>query len=286
MSALEVIYGAVLDFEPACVLALFSGGHDSIVSTHIAAQHPAFRAVVHVNTGIGIEQTREYVRQVCRDQGWPLYEEHAPKGWYDRNCLEKGMPGGPGQHGIMYQRLKDDQVRRVVRRHKRRRGDTVGLVTGIRQAESHRRMRVHAVPVIRERAQLWINPILDWTGADVADYMRHNGLPRNPVVDHLHRSGECLCGALADPQELDWIGFWYPEVRERIRKLERQCFERGLPHNWGRGLPVSDDPNQPMLPLCSDCPTRWENPTSPDGAPFRVQAAAPQKITSPDAADV
>jgi len=255
----SAIEQAIASYQPACILALFSGGHDSVCSTHLAAQHPAFKAVVHVNTGIGVEQTREYVRQVCRDQGWPLLEECAPEGWYDANCLKMGMPGGPGQHGIMYQRLKDDQVRAVVRRHKRRRGDTVGLVTGIRRSESDRRMRVHAEPYVRERALLWINPLLDWTSADIADYMVAAGLPRNPVVDHLHRSGECLCGALADPQELDWIALWYPEVAARIRALERQCFERGLPHNWGRGLPMAIDPNQPMLPLCSDCPTRWDS---------------------------
>ena len=254
MSAIEQ---ALAEYQPACLLALFSGGHDSVTSTHIATQQPAFRAVVHINTGIGIEETREYVRQVCRDQGWPLIEECAPAGWYDQNCLAKGMPGGPMQHGIMYQRLKDDQVRAVVRRFKRRTGDTVGLVTGVRKSESERRMRVHPEPVIRERAQLWINPILDWTAGDVNDYMAAVGLPRNPVVDKLHRSGECLCGALADPLELDWIAYWYPDVASRIRSLEHECFKRQLPYRWGTKPSQPFEPDQLMLPLCQDCPTRW-----------------------------
>jgi 3'-phosphoadenosine 5'-phosphosulfate sulfotransferase (PAPS reductase)/FAD synthetase len=255
---MDAIEQALVAYQPACLLALFSGGHDSVTSTHLAARHPAFRAAVHINTGIGIEQTREYVREVCRDQGWPLIEEYAPAGWYDANCLAVGMPGGPAQHGIMYQRLKDDQLRAVVRRFKRRRGDTVGLVTGIRKAESKRRMRVHAASVIRERAQLWVNPILDWSAHDVGDYMAAVGLPRNPVVDHLHRSGECLCGALADPEELDWIGYWYPDIAARIRRLEHECFLRQLPHRWGTRPSPPFEPAQPMLPLCSDCPTRWD----------------------------
>jgi len=255
---MDAIAQAISEYQPACLLALFSGGHDSVTSTHLAAQHPDFRAVVHVNTGIGIEETREYVREVCRNQGWPLIEECAPEGWYDQNCLTAGMPGGPAQHGIMYQRLKDDQVRAVVRRFKRRRGDTVGLVTGIRQHESERRMRVHPSPVIRERAQLWINPILSWTATDVSNYMSAVGLPRNPVVDNLHRSGECLCGALANPEELDWIAFWYPEVARRIRALERGGFERQLPYRWGTKPSQPFDDKQPMLPLCQDCPTRWD----------------------------
>jgi len=252
-----VIDGAIAEHNPARVFALFSGGHDSVTSTHIAAQHPSFSGVAHVNTGIGIEETREYVRQVCRDQGWPLIELHAPEGLYEQRCRAYGMPGGPIQHGIMYQLLKDDQIRQLVRDHKRFKGDRVGLVTGARKAESERRMRVHPEYVRRERAQLWINPILDWTKSDVHDYMERVGLPRNPVVDKLHRSGECLCGALADPQELDWIAFWYPDVAARIRSLEQDCFSRQLPYNWGTKTSQPFDENQPMLPLCQDCPTRW-----------------------------
>lgn len=253
----KIIDQAIAEHQPGSVFALFSGGHDSVTSTHITAQHPAFTAVVHVNTGIGIEQTREYVRQTCRDQGWPLLELRAPEGMYEARCRQYGMPGGPIQHGIMYQLLKDDQLRQFVRDHKRHRGDRVGLVTGARQQESERRMRVHPEPIRRERAQLWINPILDWSSSDVNAYMAEHGIPRNPVVDKLHRSGECLCGALADPQELDWIAYWYPEVAAHIRGLERDCFQRQLPYRWGTKPSQPFDPNQPMLPMCQDCPTRW-----------------------------
>jgi 3'-phosphoadenosine 5'-phosphosulfate sulfotransferase (PAPS reductase)/FAD synthetase len=254
---LAVIDAAVAEHDPAAVFALFSGGHDSVTSTHIAAQHPAFKAVVHVNTGIGIEQTREYVRQVCHDQGWPLLELKAPEGLYEQRCRDHGMPGGPIQHGIMYQLLKDDQIRQLVRDYKRFKGDRVGLVTGARSAESERRMRVHPEYIRRERAQLWINPILDWTAIDVGTYLHEHGIPRNPVVDKLHRSGECLCGALADPQELDWIGYWYPEVAAHIRSIEQDCFSRQLPYRWGTKASQPFESQQPMLPLCQDCPTRW-----------------------------
>jgi len=36
----------------------------------------------------------------------------------------------------------------------------------------------------------------------VNDFMADNNLKRNEVVDLIHKSGECLCGAFAKPGEL------------------------------------------------------------------------------------
>lgn len=258
MIELGIIDQAIAEHNPSHIFALFSGGHDSLAVTKIASQHPRFSGVVHCNTGIGIEETREFVRDTCREQGWPFMELLAPEGLYESECLAHGMPGGPRQHGIIYQKLKDDQLRRLVREHKRFRGDRVGLVTGIRLGESERRMRVHPEPIRREYAQLWINPILAWSALDVSRFIDAHGLRRNPVVDKLHRSGECLCGALARPQEIEEIAFWYPDVARRIRALERQCHELGLPSRWGSTKATRVDPRQAWLPLCQSCETRWD----------------------------
>ena len=255
---LSVIDAAIQEHAPSHLFALFSGGHDSLASTHLVSQHPAFRGVVHVNTGIGIEETREFVRDTCRRQGWPLLEYHPPEGLYERRCLRFGLPGGPVQHTATYHLLKGDQIKRAVREHKTHRLDRIALVTGVRKQESARRLRLHPVPIRREGARVWVNPTLEWSALDVSRYVDAQGLQRNPVVDKLHRSGECLCGALADPKELGEIEFWYPEVGKRIRELEHACFKRGLPYRWGRDASVPIDPAQPMLPLCQSCETRWD----------------------------
>ena len=54
---------AIRRYKPVAVFGMFSGGHDSICAVHMAAQRPEFTAAVHINTGIGIEQTREFVRR-------------------------------------------------------------------------------------------------------------------------------------------------------------------------------------------------------------------------------
>ncbi len=255
----ELIDKAIDEHKPSALFALFSGGHDSLVNTHLTAQHPAFTAVVHLNTGIGIDETREFVRETCRTQGWPLIEKTPPRVTYEDICLASGMPGGPMGHAITYHRLKSESLEVLIRENKVGRRGRVLLSSGVRQEESVRRMGFHKQPINRDGVRVWVNPILYWTAREVNAYIAENGLGRNPVVDNLHRSGECLCGALARPEELNEISFWYPEVGARIKALEQQCFAKGLPWNWGsKQTPVPHKDQGSFLEMCSSCETRWE----------------------------
>ena len=259
--ALAVIDQALEEHPPVVALyALFSGGHDSLASTAIAAKHPAFTGVVHANTGIGIEDTREFVRQTCAEQNWPLTEEFPDRYTYDEMVLDKGFPGGPKSHNRMYYYLKQRSIERVVQRAKTHYKDRVVLVTGIRVTESTRRMGSGiSVPIRRKGAQVWVNPILNWTALDCSRFIESEGLRRNPVVDLLHRSGECLCGALARPDEIHDIDLWFPDAGKRIHDLEDRAREKGLDHSlWatrkagvtGRQMPLN-------LEMCSSCELRY-----------------------------
>lgn len=243
-------------YRPSHVFGLFSGGHDSLCSTAVAAKDPSFTAAVHINTGVGIEDTREFVRETCKAQGWPLIEMHPDRKTYRDLVTEYGMPAGPKAHNTTYYWLKQRQVRRLVAEHKQHRHDRIGLVTGIRVAESVRRMgAAMSAPVHRIGAQLWINPILDWTKRDCHAYMDAEGLPRNPVVDLLHRSGECLCGALARASEIQDIELWYPETAKTLHGYEQLARDNGhIEDVWARPLRnVSRSQMRMDMPLCVSC---------------------------------
>ena len=262
---MAVLADAVNEYQPSHVFALFSGGHDSLTSTYIASLHPAFSGVIHCNTGIGIPATTEFVRDTCARHGWPLFEYHARQRngrpiWGDM-CLRLGMPGGEMAHNSQYHVLKREGLERAYREH--RQGDAAMLfVTGIRKQESGRRMRGPiAVPTRRDRkiaAIVWVCPNVAWSAIDVSNYMVANGLRRSPVVDRLHRSGECLCGALARPEEIKEIDLWYPEVGARIHGIEEECFRRGLPSEWGSRQQYMPPAEQMSMELCQSCETRWD----------------------------
>lgn len=214
---------------------LYSGGNDSNLLAHLMRERVTHFA--HANTGIGIEQTREHVRKVAADWGIPLIEHHGDS--YRAEVLKMGFPG-PGQHGRMFQRLKERALRKVRRdlvTHGRR--ERVLFIAGRRRDESARRAS-RSIPEFEvEGSVVWVSPLVHWTNADMAAYRRrHIDVPHNEVSDMIHMSGECLCGAFAGPGELDEIGFFFPETRADIEALEAEAREAGIPEprcRWGWG---------------------------------------------------
>ncbi len=156
--------------------------------------------------------------------------------------------------------LADQPDERLVREHKRDRKDRIMLVTGIRSSESERRMLGLASrgAVDRRGAQVWVSPILDWSALDTGAFMKEHGILRNPVVVKVHRSGECLCGALAQRRELDYIELWFPDDVKPLRELERECALKGLPSKWGARAGAKRPENQTGLPMCWSCDGRWD----------------------------
>ncbi|SDL78376.1 3'-phosphoadenosine 5'-phosphosulfate sulfotransferase (PAPS reductase)/FAD synthetase [Modicisalibacter muralis] len=268
--ASRILETAIEQYQPAAVFALFSGGHDSLTCTHMAAEILGERltGVAHIDTGIGIPETQQFVKDVCGHYKWPLQIYRASENTYangtpnpqvyEEIILEHGFPGGPA-HQFMYTRLKGRQVERLVRDYRGKRGNKVMLITGVRREESTRRMgTVREVNVV-SGGQVWVAPMINVTSQDQHDYMAACELPRSPVKEKLCMSGECLCGAFAHRGELAEIAYWYPDVADRIHRLEQAVLAK---HGRTNGWEGRDDDfkynRQGFLPLCVGCEQRAE----------------------------
>lgn len=227
---------------------LYSGGNDSTTLAHLLRGKATH--AVHANTGIGIEATRQFVRDTCAQWGLPLIEKHPPVSYRDL-VVERGFPG-PAMHYKMYQRLKErclEQARNDLVGNPRR--ERLLFLAGRRRSESTRRAQIPLHE--RRKSIIWASPIALWTKLDLNAYAAAYDVPRNPVSEVLHMSGECLCGAFAHPGELDEIGYWYPEVREHIEDLQVQVRAAGHPEplcRWGNG---QGRPPEKVGELCSSC---------------------------------
>lgn len=267
---------------------LSSGGGDSAIVGHVLRGR--YDAVLHVNTGTGIPQTTQYVHDVAEAWGDTLHELH-PKHSYEelvlgqviastgpnagKRAVWKGFPG-PAGHKVMYRHLKDQPLmafrnsvlgdqRRLPRAERKR----VIYLGGMRWAESDKRFR-NAEAVDPAGSIVWVSPLVHWTDAHMREYRaRHrcqqdhehalhrlcfkDALPLNEVTEHIHMSGECLCGAYAKPGELDEIEFFYPETAARLRALEDRAEDAGLTAcRWGQKPPGQSNAVAAGR-LCSSC---------------------------------
>lgn len=233
---------------------LWSGGNDSNTLAHLM-RHKATHAV-HANTGIGIEATRQFVRDQCTAWGLPLIEKHPPAGsTYREIVLDQGFPG-PAHHWKMYQRLKERALRQA-------RAELIGnprrerivFLAGRRRSESDRRADVPLFE--RDGSVIWASPLAMWTKLDLNTYRTmHDDVPHNPVVDHLHMSGECLCGSFAKPGEREQIRDWSPETDAQISALETEARAAGVPEprcRWGWGADTKARASDRVGRLCSSC---------------------------------
>jgi 3'-phosphoadenosine 5'-phosphosulfate sulfotransferase (PAPS reductase)/FAD synthetase len=262
MEASEIISEAIERYNPSHVFGLFSGGHDSLCACHVASQHPRFDGCIHIKTGIGIKETREFVQDTCKRFGWPLHVYH-PMDSYEDLVIDQGFPG-PGMHWKMYDRLKERCLRHVLRecRDPTDRRRKIAFVSGVRRKESVRRMINIGINPITTGLKnpspriVWANPLIDWDGDDKRRYMDANDLPHNRVVELLCMSGECLCGAFAQPGELEMIRSFYPAAAEEIDRIAVNVKAAGKHCVWGTRPPGTrnkPDPRQMELPLCWSC---------------------------------
>jgi 3'-phosphoadenosine 5'-phosphosulfate sulfotransferase (PAPS reductase)/FAD synthetase len=257
----------------AAVCILFSGGNDSTVLAHLFRQQAHY--AIHANTTIGIEDTREFVRNTCEEWGLPLIERTAPfpeKNSYEALVLDQGFPG-PGHHYKVFQRLKE-RVLRLVRGElvANPRKERVVYLAGRRRSESQRRANIPEME--RVDATVFVSPLAYWTKADLNTYrlmcaagkMPGGPVPTNDVTAKIHMSGECLCGAFASAGERAELEFWFPEVMAWIAELEARIADRtDIPDHrktWGWGadpevLKKSRTKPSKVGALCSSCEDRF-----------------------------
>ena len=262
-SARKIIKDSLSDHKPVAVYLLYSGGHDSLVSTHLShkilSDLEVEHKVLHIDTTVGVPENEDFVRESAEQFGWDLRiirnDEHRGKS-YEEWVMDEGFPT-VSDHQYVYAHLKREAVRQVVREEKEDRFDRVLFLTGVYAGESDRRAGFHQVEK-RDGAQVWLNPCFHASDADMARYRREHDLPVNKVAAELGKSGECLCNAFGE-DDLQSLRHVCPALADRIERLDEKTTEAGFPWAWSaKEIPKrwkleKEGQQNAFQPLCTDC---------------------------------
>lgn len=277
-----ILTEAIEAHDPVSIYLALSGGNDSRTVAHVSlpllANDPRFRGAVLVDTGVAIPEAHDAVREYAASVGVPLTIQRTPQS-YDALVLKHGFPG-PAQHSMMYRNLKERAIRLVTAQAKEgeSRMARVVFVSGVRKYESKQRVKL-SDPVTKDGSRVWVNPLFWWTTPERNAYQAAQGIPRNPISEIIcGSSGDCLCGALADPdgeKEMHSLEVWFPKTAARLRALERRAAAAGVWSRWGHKPPqkVTEPDDETMdlweaedeearsnlfMPMCVGCDLRHE----------------------------
>jgi len=199
-----------------------SGGKDSEVTRHLVIRTGVKSERHHSLTTVDAPQTIWHIRKYHPETIIDIPEIPLMK-----MMIKKGIPP-------MRQR------RWCCGEYKEKGGAGRTVITGIRSAESAKRAKRKMVePCFKDKLKTFVNPIFDWTDADVWKYINHYKIPVNPLYKppyNFKRVGCVLCPMVRD---IERQFKFFPKLCEAwhkaIIRLYNDRVAKGKPVNHKNG---------------------------------------------------
>ena len=254
----DVVDIAVNDYGRQDFYGLCSGGKDSVSVCHwFSTNYPElFKGILFIDTTIGIPDTKKFVKELCKEQGWELHIRQ-PDTSFREWVMKWGFPTQRAHRYIMGY-LKYHPMRKFIKEQSLHHGC---LISGVRRMESKRRMKTVKGAIHKEGRLHFCQPFIDKTSPWVFDYLNSHDLHISPVYQTMHFSGDCLCGAYAKRDEINLLKGFYPDTAKKLADLEKELAKSKNPDvqkylHWGNNIGFDNLPNQETLEeslVCTDC---------------------------------
>jgi phosphoadenosine phosphosulfate reductase len=189
-------------------------GAEAMVLTDVIWSHLPEIEVFSIDTGRLHEETYELLEKLQR-----RYQRPVRLVYPDARALEAlvATQGVNGFYHSLEARLECCRIRKV-EPFKRAIAGFPAWVTGLRREQSADRARGQSLEWDTQHGLYKVSPLLDWSEADVWQYIRCRRLPYNPLHDRQFPSIGCSpCTRAIQPGESRRAGRWWweqPESRE------------------------------------------------------------------------
>ena len=204
----DVVRWALSTFGRSVALA-WSGAEDVAVLDMMWRIDPKAARVFTLDTGRLNPETYALIDEVRRKYAVDLEIVFPQTGAVESMVREKGV-------NLFYHALENRklccQVRKVEPLN-RVLGTLDGWITGLRRSQSVTRGRLEKVELDPAHGGIVkLNPLADWSTAQVFDYLAANGVPKNALHDQGYPSIGCApCTRAVKPGENERAGRWWWE---------------------------------------------------------------------------
>lgn len=207
------IHEFIHDYAIHSVACCFSGGKDSLVSTHLmmnSLPDEIDKYAVFADTGIMLPVARLFVEDICKDFGWKL---KVVDGNFFNKAKTNGMPRM--KHRWCCYVCKIEPMQSFIKTLAPQRAE----VTGLRRDESVRRAKLNQIYYKRKVPSWAYAPIIAWSEKRVLKYIRENDLPTPPHY-RLGLRETCMCGVYSNRKQMEILKANFPELWQKILDLE------------------------------------------------------------------
>jgi 3'-phosphoadenosine 5'-phosphosulfate sulfotransferase (PAPS reductase)/FAD synthetase len=229
--------------EGYIIVPMLSGGDDSVVNAYVSSCLNGFKGdVIFGNTLTGDKETVDFVRALAKDQGWnvievkPAKQNRLPSMLATYGCMSLQM------HPVAYRNLKakpfakgelairkrtHTTIQKLVTTTGRRRGEVGRSGIDIIDVQRRKNGKIHRV---------WVNPIADFTRADLESVFAEGFITRNPHAQIFGHSRECGCKTTMKPSDVTIENLHFEiyakrrELQEAIAKASYELQEFEVAH--------------------------------------------------------
>ena len=203
---------AVRDFSP--VIFSNSLGAEDMVLTDLIAQHQPDIAMFSLDTGRLPQQTYDLMQEVREHYAVPLKIYFPDAAQVEKYVAQNGVNG-------FYDSVENRKAcchMRKVEPLKRALAGNKAWITGLRRDQAVTRLSLDVSSFDADHGLQKFNPLLDWSNAEVWEYLKQHNVPYNKLHDQFYPSIGCApCTRAVTPGEDIRSGRWWwenPESKE------------------------------------------------------------------------
>jgi phosphoadenosine phosphosulfate reductase len=208
----SVLSAVVRDYAP--VVFANSLGAEDMVLTDIICKSQLKISMFSLDTGRLPQETYDLMQEVRQNYSIPLKIYFPANDPVEKYIAEHGVNGFYDS----IENRKDCCYIRKVEPLKRALLDMKAWVTGLRRDQAVTRGHMEVTSFDSDHGMLKINPLLEWSNADVWEYIKKNKVPYNKMHDRFYPSIGCApCTRAVTPGEDIRSGRWWwenPENKE------------------------------------------------------------------------